>query len=55
MINWAYYPICLPPPYLVRTMVTVFEDAVPHIESNGNNLPSNGVLAVIAYADAIIV
>jgi len=34
-------------------MVAVFEAALPHIESNGNNLPSNAVLAVIAYADTI--
>jgi len=29
-------------------MVAVFEDALPHIESNGNNLPSNAVLAHVA-------
>lgn len=48
MINWAYYPTCSAPPDIAREVVSIFEDAFPHIESGANKLASNAVLARVA-------
>ena len=48
MINWLYYPRSRKAPALVRSVVEVFQQALPAIDSMSHELNSNQVLAHVA-------
>jgi len=48
MITWLYYPKSRRPPLLVRSVVEVFQQALPGIDSSIHELSSNEVLAAVA-------
>ena len=48
MINWLYYPRSRKAPPLIRSVVEVFKEALPAIDSATHNLNSNDVLAQVA-------
>jgi hypothetical protein len=48
MINWLYYPRSRKAPTLIRSVVEVFQQALPSIDSAMHELNSNEVLAQVA-------
>ena len=47
MINWTYFPHSSPPPAIVVSVIKVFEEATPAIDSSTKNLKSDSVLSAV--------